>query len=73
MIIPKEKLTKVKLPTVSNNVIEPSRGLGDLVKKVLHPIVKGTRLENCKGCNDRKEKLNKLFPYNNKQDKQPPT
>jgi hypothetical protein len=44
------------------------RGLGDLLHSVLHPAAKiidgaiGTDLSNCKGCEDRREKLNDKFP-----------
>ncbi len=46
---------------------EPSTGLGDTVEKVLKAtgidkLVKFVAGEDC-GCEERKEKLNKLFPY----------
>ncbi len=34
--------------------------LGDMVKKVLAPFVKGTEFENCKACDDRRIALNKV-------------
>lgn len=46
---------------------EPSQGLGDTVEKVLQAtgiakLVKFIAGEDC-GCEERKQKLNKLFPY----------
>src|SRR6266404_3961971 len=44
------------------------RGLGDVVKVVLKPLVKasdsllGTDLQNCPGCEDRRQALNDRFP-----------
>ncbi len=35
--------------------------VGDVVKKVLNPFVKGTRFENCEPCRKRQEKLNSIF------------
>lgn len=48
-------------------VTEQSQGLGDTVEKVLQAtgiakLVKFIAGEDC-GCDERKEKLNKLFPY----------
>lgn len=43
-----------------------SRGLGDLVHAVAHPIAKaidavaGTNIQNCGGCSKRREALNRL-------------
>jgi hypothetical protein len=73
LIIPKDKLTKVDASITGIKPVIVSRGIGDTIEKILHPIVKGTKLENCKGCKNRKEILNKLFPYDNKQDKQSST
>ena len=51
----------------------PSRGLGDTIeniakvtgiKKVTEVITKAVGKKDC-GCNKRKDKLNKAFPYNN--------
>ena len=45
-----------------------SRGLGDLVASVTQPIaraidaVAGTNIQNCGGCKQRQEALNKLVP-----------
>lgn len=59
----KSKTIKKKKPTKKK-----SKGLGDSVESVLEKtgvskIVKFIAGEDC-GCNERKEKLNKLFPYN---------
>lgn len=48
--------------------IEASKGLGDTVEKVfkatgIDKVVKFIAGNDC-GCDERKEKLNKLFPYN---------
>lgn len=44
-----------------------NKGLGDtlenLIKKLKFVKTEGTK--ECTGCKARKEKLNKLFPYNN--------
>lgn len=40
-----------------------SKGLGDTVEKLLKPIAKALKLENCSPCKRRKERLNKAFPY----------
>ena len=47
---------------------KPSQGLGDTVEKIteatgIKKLVKFIAGEDC-GCAERKEKLNKLFPYN---------
>jgi hypothetical protein len=47
---------------------ETSEGLGDTIEKVteatgIKKLVKFIAGDDC-GCDDRKEKLNKLFPYN---------
>lgn len=36
------------------------RGLGDLVHALLKPLVRGTRFEHCRGCQKRREALNKF-------------
>jgi hypothetical protein len=48
--------------------IEASKGLGDTIEKIteatgIKAAVKFLLGEDC-GCDERKEKLNKLFPYN---------
>ena len=40
---------------------EPSKGLGDSIKKVTEAL----RIRQCDACKRRQEKLNRLFPYNN--------
>ena len=59
----KSKTIKKKKPTKKK-----SKGLGDTIAKVtkatgIDKAVKFIAGEDC-GCNERKEKLNKLFPYN---------
>jgi hypothetical protein len=62
--MPKKKLEKkAKKSTESTK----ARGLGDTVEKVLEKtgiakVAKWILGEDC-GCEERKEKLNKLFPY----------
>lgn len=47
------------------------RGLGDVVHLVAQPIaraidhVAGTHLQDCVGCEKRREKLNKAIPFGN--------
>ena len=38
-------------------------GLGDVIATITSAI----GIEPCEGCNERKEKLNKLFPFGNKE------
>lgn len=45
--------------------INHSRGLGDTVKKVIDKITRG-KVKPCGGCKKRKELLNKLIPYEDK-------
>ena len=60
----KKKLTKIDIE--ENTLIEPT-GLGDTIEIVLEKtgiakVAKWLLGEDC-GCEERKEKLNKLFPY----------
>ena len=60
----KKKLTKIDIE--ENKIIEPT-GLGDTIEIVLKKtgiakLAKWILGEDC-GCEERKEKLNKLFPY----------
>ena len=60
----KKKLTKIDIE--ENTLIEPT-GLGDTIEIVLEKtgiakVAKWILGEDC-GCEERKEKLNKLFPY----------
>lgn len=52
---------------------QKSRGLGDTVdkittatgiKKVVHAVTKAVGKEDC-GCEERRKRMNKAFPYNN--------
>lgn len=52
---------------VEEEVIQESRGLGDTIEKIttatgIKRLVKFIAGEDC-GCDERKEKLNKMFPY----------
>lgn len=56
---------------------QESRGLGDTIdkittatgiKKVVHAVTKAVGKEDC-GCEERKEIMNKAFPYNNNKKK----
>jgi hypothetical protein len=40
---------------------EPSKGLGDSIKKVTDAL----KIPQCGACKRRQEKLNRLFPYKN--------
>ena len=60
----KKKLTQIDIE--ENKIIEPT-GLGDTIEIVLEKtgiakLAKWILGEDC-GCEERKEKLNKLFPY----------
>jgi hypothetical protein len=54
-----------------------SRGLGDTIdkittatgiKKVVHAVAKAVGKDDC-GCEERRKKMNKAFPYNNNEKK----
>ena len=51
-----------------NNKKKQSKGLGDSVSKVIKKVT-GGKIEECDSCKKRKEMLNKLFPYKNKENK----
>ena len=60
----KKKLTKID---IEENTLIESTGLGDTIEIVLEKtgiakVAKWLLGEDC-GCEERKEKLNKLFPY----------
>jgi len=44
-----------------------SRGLGDSIKKVTSAL----GIKQCGGCKRRQEKLNRLFPYDSNDKKEP--
>lgn len=63
---PKDKRTKAYKEWVKNHE-QASAGLGDTVQKItkatgIEKAVKFLAGEDC-GCDERKDKLNKLFPY----------
>ena len=41
---------------------QPSKGLGDTVKKVIDKVT-GGKMKPCGGCKKRREALNKVMPY----------
>tara|TARA_R100000963_G_C4615851_1_gene84801 strand:- start:544 stop:792 length:249 start_codon:yes stop_codon:yes gene_type:complete len=43
-------------------MVQPSKGLGDTVKKAIDKVT-GGKLKPCKGCKKRREALNKVMPY----------
>ncbi len=45
--------------------VKKSKGLGDTVSKVIKKATFG-KVEECDSCKKRKEMLNKLFPYKEK-------
>ena len=44
-----------------------SKGLGDTVEKITKATGIKSVVGDCKGCEERKQRLNKLFPYNKHQ------
>ena len=63
---------------MENKTNEESKGLGDTIAKVTHAlkldvlaekVANAMGEEDC-GCNRRREKLNELFPYKNKDEDQ---
>lgn len=47
---------------------EKSKGLGDSVSKIIKKVSAG-KIKECDSCKKRKDILNKLFPYKNKEKK----
>jgi len=56
---------------------QESKGLGDTIdkittatgiKKVVHAVSKAVGKDDC-GCEERRKKMNKAFPYNNNEKK----
>lgn len=56
---------------------QKSKGLGDTIdkittatgiKKVVHAVSKAVGKDDC-GCEERRKKMNKAFPYNNNEKK----
>ena len=48
--------------------IDESKGFGDTVSKLIKKAT-GGKAKECEPCKKRKEKLNKMFPYKNNDDK----
>lgn len=59
---------------VKEEVIEPSKGLGDTIAKITHATGLDKLFEDkvthapCGGCKQRQELLNKIFPYKQQED-----
>ena len=59
-------MTKLK-DLIPDSLKKESKGLGDTIEKItevtkLKEIINQVAGDDC-GCNERKEKLNKIFPY----------
>lgn len=70
MKIPKDKLTKIvpdrniPIKVISNQELSGSYGLGSVLETFFKPIVKHIpALQDCQGCKQRKELLNRIFPF----------
>lgn len=63
----KKRKRRTKAEIEASKVVNESQGLGDTVEKVLEAtgiakVAKWIMGEDC-GCEERKQKLNELFPY----------
>lgn len=56
---------RVCLFICKENTTPPSRGLGDTVKKIIDRVT-FRKAKPCGGCKKRREALNKLIPYGDK-------
>jgi len=56
------KLTKSDLNTIKRTVIKNDKGLGDTVSRAIKRVFKDT-IRECNGCSERRNLLNKKFPY----------
>lgn len=55
----------VTLPPRQHKVdVHESKGIGDTISKIIKQVSMG-KVKECKPCEQRKEKLNKMFPYKN--------
>ena len=54
---------------MTNKDNNKSKGVGDTVSKIIKNITKG-KVKECEPCKKRKAKLNKMFPYKNKNDRE---
>ncbi|MBC8422084.1 MAG: hypothetical protein H8E03_01535 [Pelagibacteraceae bacterium] len=48
---------------MSNTLKNIDRGLGDTIQRAIKTVTMG-KLKPCSGCSMRRDKLNKLVPYN---------
>ena len=53
---------------MTKNKNKKSKGLGDTVSKIIKKV-SGGKIKECDDCKKRKERLNKLFPYKDDQNK----
>ena len=58
-----ERRARTKLLKLTNN--NKSRGLGDTIKKVIDKVTFG-KVKQCGGCKKRREAMNKILPYGDK-------
>lgn len=58
-------------PSLDHVASKKLRGLGDVVEVLAKPIARGidklagTDIENCEGCAERRERLNRAVPFTN--------
>ena len=62
-----EDKTPPKPPTWPLNKNKESTGVGDTISKLVK-VLSGGKIKECNKCNERKEKLNKIFPYKKDED-----
>jgi len=58
-------MTENSEPGKFRREMNKSKGLGDTVSKIIKKATFG-KVEECDSCKKRKEMLNKLFPYKDK-------
>ena len=58
-------MTEYSEPGKFRREMNKSKGLGDTVSKIIKKATFG-KVEECDSCKKRKEMLNKLFPYKDK-------
>ena len=54
-------------PRKGNPELPSSRGIGDTFSKFIQSLTRG-KINECEPCKNRKEKLNKMFPYKKNED-----
>jgi hypothetical protein len=53
--------------TIEELEVKEKRGLGSTIERLIKKIT-GGKVKTCGGCGRRRDKLNKIFPYNNNND-----